>query len=506
MLLSALGYLTTPSTTAFSEPKKPEPSPYNPPKDLPWGDTSRNYLLYTQGDVKISREIVWNREYGYDTPTLDAHFIDIETGNGADDIHVRNGDGGSLEILVNGRCYQIEKQVSGPRLHLRITTKGGDDTVRIDDNVKHNVDVDSGEGDDQVQAGGGQTRLFGGCGNDTLRLGSGLGYAEGNDGDDTLIGGSGSNVLYGNNGSDYLYAGGGANTKQAYLDGGNGNDQLYAGNGHSVLHGGNDDDQLVGNDRTTFYTGKGNNRIYRNTKGDLIYAKDSDHFDRKRGSIFTPVKPSDAGEKGFAIEGTEEERQRVKDDFEFLRSSPIGQQALTEMDRLAELNGGKVTVKPTRYQDDEYKYGSTQLDEMTPEQLRDTDDSVVGVITNGAAGSRADRATIIFNPSDIAQNGDGTKTLVPSTSLFHEMAHAYNGATGTMLDGQGEEISPTGEKYIINNLEYQAIGVPNNDAPFDLDNDPSTPPSNINPAPFTENALNAEMGKPLRKFHAYSLD
>ncbi|WP_373460780.1 M91 family zinc metallopeptidase [Pseudomonas sp. W3I7] len=35
--------------------------------------------------------------------------------------------------------------------------------------------------------------------------------------------------------------------------------------------------------------------------------------------------------------------------------------------------------------------------------------------------------------------------------------------------------------------------------PFDFDNDPSTPPTTINPEHFTENGMHREMGRPLRK-------
>ncbi|WP_267910565.1 M91 family zinc metallopeptidase [Pseudomonas sp. MF7448] len=50
----------------------------------------------------------------------------------------------------------------------------------------------------------------------------------------------------------------------------------------------------------------------------------------------------------------------------------------------------------------------------------------------------------------------------------------------------------------VNNEEYQVVGIPTDATPFDFDNNPNTPATNVNPYPFTENALREEMGVPLR--------
>ncbi|MBK3438390.1 hypothetical protein JJD70_17580 [Pseudomonas sp. MF7448] len=42
------------------------------------------------------------------------------------------------------------------------------------------------------------------------------------------------------------------------------------------------------------------------------------------------------------------------------------------------------------------------------------------------------------------------------------------------------------------------VGIPTDATPFDFDNNPNTPATNVNPYPFTENALREEMGVPLR--------
>lgn len=93
----------------------------------------------------------------------------------------------------------------------------------------------------------------------------------------------------------------------------------------------------------------------------------------------------------------------------------------------------------------------------------------------------------------------------PVTGLFHEIAHAYNGATGTFLAGESIEQLESGAWNLVSNDELQAIGRRSRATPYDFDNDPSTPPDTINPKPFTENELNEEMGKPLRKSYNFDL-
>ncbi|MFT0474270.1 M91 family zinc metallopeptidase [Pseudomonas antarctica] len=506
-MLLPLAYLaaTYNLQTPAAAPKKPEPSPYDPPSGLaPGVNAYASQTLVADADVKISRHTLWILSGAANKPKILRNLLLVETGDGADHVHVRNWPGGKVQILINGKSHIIDGKEHGPKQNLWIETKGGNDTVIIDDDVTLHVDVEGGDGDDYIQAGGGRSRLHGGNGNDFMRLGSGLGYAAGNNGDDTIIGGAGNAVMYGNKGNDRLYGGFGSSTQQSYLDGGDGNDELHAGSGHSVLHGGNDDDHLVGYDRTTFYAGKGCDHIWNNQRNDLIYANATDRFDRTKGSSFTEVKPSNAGEQGYTVQDGEYEfKQQTLDDLELLRSSPIGQQALAKMDELAAVAGGKVTIAPTYHTSSAYWFGSTELENLSPHAKATVNTSKYGYINNGVPGSRADRATIYYNPFSITEVADRTNTLVPVSGLFHEMSHAYNGATGTFLEGTGVEYLKPGKPIAVTNKEFQAVGLPNEADPFDFDNDPSTRPTTVNPQPFTENALHKEMGKPLRP--AYSL-
>lgn len=272
--------------------------------------------------------------------------------------------------------------------------------------------------------------MLGGAGNDFLQLGSATGLAEGNDGDDTIVGGTGNAVIYGNNGNDRLYAGIGPATKQAYIDGGSGNDLLVAGNGHTILHGGKGDDHLVGRDRTTFYTGKGQDQISHNSRGDLIYAKAGDHYDHSQGSTFTEVKPSFAGDQGFNVSGTPEFKQRVADDFEFLRSSPNGQKILRDMDKEAPKAGAKVTIQAAT-DGSKYRFKSFELGRAfrAGDNNIDRDDPRYGKVKDNKPGSRADAGEVHYDPMDVGDPAERT-FIPPVVTLVHEIGHAYNGATG----------------------------------------------------------------------------
>ena len=88
-------------------------------------------------------------------------------------------------------------------------------------------------------------------GDDTLQGGTGDDRLYGNDGDDTLQGGTGDDRLYGNDGDDTL-------------QGDDGNDRLYGNDGNDTLQG---DD---GNDTFVFRVGGGQDRIVDFTDGDVI--------------------------------------------------------------------------------------------------------------------------------------------------------------------------------------------------------------------------------------------
>ncbi|WP_089100374.1 calcium-binding protein [Streptomyces hyaluromycini] len=91
-----------------------------------------------------------------------------------------------------------------------------------------------GDGNDTVNASGGDNIVQGGKGNDVLRGGAGAQYLSGDDGKDTITGGAGADTLYGGKGDDVLYG----NSGNDKLYGNSGNDRLYGGPGRDTLSGG----------------------------------------------------------------------------------------------------------------------------------------------------------------------------------------------------------------------------------------------------------------------------
>lgn len=461
------------------------------------GTSIQTYLhpFLNDGNLKASGQSIWERGYSF---SLNNSLL-LETGNDADQVHISQASDDQLNIRLNGRLYRFASHDNdGKPLTLYLKTHGGNDHVHIDANVMQPIVIEAGDGNDRIQAGGGDTRVFGGNGNDVVRLGSGLGYAEGNDGDDLLMGGSGDSVLYGNNGNDRLYAGAGSRRKASYLDGGNGNDRLYAGSGHTVLHGGTGHDRLIGHDRSTFYTGDGYDTVIANRPGDRIYAQPGDSINHLNGSLLTAVPAHPGPIKGFAIKGSAAFIQRVEDDLALLRHSPQGQQMLAEMDAAADRNGAPVTIVEDRQENGSgYIYGSQELLALLQDERAPVvgDDPKWGFMVDGVPGSRADRARIEYNRSQL--NPSAGTTHPPIIGLYHEMAHAYNAANGTAFTGSTQEVFE-GQAHEVPNSERQAVGLESSAAAFDFDNDPATPAITTNPKPFTENALNEEMGRPLR--------
>jgi serralysin len=90
------------------------------------------------------------------------------------------------------------------------------------------------DGNDTINASGGDNIVQGGKGDDTLHGGNGSQYLSGDDGKDTITGGTGADTLYGGKGNDVLYG----NSGDDKLYGNSGNDRLYGGAGRDTLSGG----------------------------------------------------------------------------------------------------------------------------------------------------------------------------------------------------------------------------------------------------------------------------
>ncbi|NNA97674.1 MULTISPECIES: M91 family zinc metallopeptidase [Pseudomonas] len=446
---------------------------------------TNSFTLFSDNHIKITHKVTWEKtkDDGYINRN---NALQIVTGDNSDLIKVNPSSGNDIHLEVNGTHYllKINNHEDYPE-QLHIKSKGGDDHIRVDPRVTIPITIEGGRGNDRIETlGSGATRVYGGAGDDDITLGSGDSYAEGNSGNDKMRGGTGKTVMYGNNGADLMFSGPGSKGTFSYMDGGTGNDTMIGASPLNLMHGGPGEDLMYSIGPTTFYTGRGRDTVLANHTSDRIYADAGDRVARVAGSTLRQVRINDAGHKAFKIEGSDKFKQQTQDDLEFFRNSPTAQTMLTELDQAAELNGSPVTIRETG---DRPNYSfRNNLTREYDKQLKEYDDlaesPLLGFIQGQAKGSVATGAAINNNPGLIVEEP-------PVISLYHEMAHAYNGAHGTLLPGQTND-EP--------NLERQAVGLETNAPAFDFDNNPRTPPTTTNPKPFTENALREETGFPRR--------
>ncbi|HEY4634386.1 MAG TPA: calcium-binding protein, partial [Candidatus Limnocylindrales bacterium] len=154
-------------------------------------------------------------------------------------------------------------------------------------------------GDDVIDAGNGNNRIFGEGGNDHITAGNGNQFILGDAGDDVIIVGTGASVVRGNGGADTITIAGGNNTvigdgtlsldpedvtdTDAGDDGadtittGPGNDLIFGYGGDDVISAGGGNDFIVagaGND--TVRGGAGSDTISGNDGDDTLYAGDDE--------------------------------------------------------------------------------------------------------------------------------------------------------------------------------------------------------------------------------------
>src|SRR5678815_3904729 len=135
----------------------------------------------------------------------------------------------------------------------------------------------------------------------------------GNEGDDFVDGGADSDFVSGNEGDDVV-------------SGGTGDDEVWGAEGNDVIYG-----------------GQGKDKVFGSSGNDTIYAeKDLDEVDAGAGKNrveFVAYDPSLGS--SITVNGSDEYRERVMADIEFLRSSPTGQQMLRAFDA----SGRHVTIQ-----------------------------------------------------------------------------------------------------------------------------------------------------------------
>ena len=398
----------------------------------------------------------------------------LTTGASDDVIGVKQRDDGTLDVNVNGESYEV-KLDQGQELTLR--AGAGHDVIEVAPNVKVNIVVEGGDGDDTITTGAGDDRIDGGAGNDIIFSGAGRDDIFGNSGDDVITGGDGVNIIHGGDGDDELIAGSGTN----FIEGGAGDDAITGGGESDILSGGTGNDRIaVGEGKSTVYAGAGDDTIDNAGVNATVYAEVGDLVNaatNAKPTVVNVVIDAAAGQT-IKVEGSEGFVQRIQAELDFLRASPVGQQMLAEFDKAADVKGNVVTIKELANEQNGYAQTFS----------RDAD------IVNGRAGAGGN-VDISYNPSFHMD-----AFPAPVVVLYHEMSHAYNGVNGTFQPGTYRGEGPDSGR--VPNAERQAVGLETSAPAYDFDGDPSTKPTTANPDHLTENGLREELGLPDRPSYA----
>jgi RTX toxins and related Ca2+-binding proteins len=395
----------------------------------------------------------------------------VNTGRGDDSVQIRVDPATGQQIVeVNGTAYRFP-----PGAAIVVRTGAGDDRITVAPGTNLRLTLLGGSGSDVIRGGDGDERILGlagddkiyaGGGNDRVSGGSGRDYIDGSRGNDILTGGEGDDVLYGLSGDDWLSGG----ADRDYLEGGTGRDAIDGGAHNDILSGGRDDDRLrggAGSDR--IYAGHGADQVSGGSGGDTGYAERGDRTSGTEHVVTVEIK--DLG-MDIRIEGSEEFRERVQADLDMLRSSPAGQQMLTELDAImARTDGGDdrsltIVGSPEKRGNHAHSLpwrgGFLWLDER-------------------------ERYVVEYEPGGMRAQDDRP----PVAGLFHEFAHVYDYGNDTSAPG----VYWGADNPKAPNRERAAVGLP-----VDLNGDGVAEglyPDH--PVTLTENALRREMGWPDRR-------
>ncbi|KIH82217.1 M91 family zinc metallopeptidase [Pseudomonas batumici] len=434
-----------------------------------------NHALHMDDTARVERQKL-DAPPDYQGPT--DHLL-FTTRDRSDHVHLYLTDHPVLDI--NDQRYHLKMASSGQVIVLR--TEGGHDNIRIDDPVKITVFIDSGMGNDRILCGGGFTKVDAGPGNDQVFTRSGSSYVEAGDGDDVVSAqGSGPMTVYGGKGHDTLAGGEGA----CFMDGGQGDDVLLGGEGHNVLSGSDGNDQITpGPGPNTVYTGTGVDFVEHlgsNTR--LFNAYDADgpapSTHHQDPGVIIAAKGLDSC--GVVVEGRQAFQERVNDDLRLLLGSGNGRQLLSALGDARQKSGVAVIVKELTAEEN----GMCIPDGSQSDSPFDDDSPF---IESARPNTPVKGCTVYYDPSFL--KGEVTSIV----HLYHELCHAYNFVTGTMLPGYGLDGVDAGKpRDVVPNAELQAVGLD-----VDFDANPATAPLPGNPEAFTENGLRLEFGITPRK-------
>ena len=470
------------------------------------------------------------------TVTKVGNQIVIDAGVGDDKIAItQNAKTGEVTVNVNGASKTFSKADSenlivkagdgndtinvgkGVTVKLRLEGEKGNDTIAVDKDVIARQFISGGDGGDTLTGGAGADKIEAGAGDDTVDGGLGDDYINGSKGKDTLKGGIGNDVIYGGDDNDSIDGGDGND----YLEGSKGNDTIAGGKGTDVLSGGIGDDTLRGGDGDdVLYAGQGKDQLFGDKGNNTIYSQKDDQIEPGRSDaeqdkkginnkvVTVELKGNPAG-TGVVINGSDEFKERVEADLEMLRSSPKGRAMLQSFDdanaaTTQKDSSGKVIKKGVTV---------TITEETNPLNMRATFDTpgvdptlqpaydakgnVTGY-TKGTPGS----STIYYSPDIMLKVKGADNSVVdflPSVSLFHEMAHAYDFTHGTLRgdvyagkDAIDANVSEA--ERVATGLEMDHDANPKTDEKLDSVNHSND---------LTENALRAEMNRDKREHYGF---
>lgn len=429
--------------------------------------------LHTGEQATVARERTLADAGGGQTYVSSDQLVFSTRGTGNDTVGVTQRSDGTVVVNVNGEEYDVSL---AQRQELTLRVGAGDDVIEVAPNVRVNIVVEGGDGNDRITTGAGDDRIDGGAGDDTVVSGDGRDDVFGNTGADTVDAGAGDDVVYGGDGNDILAAGAGTN----FIEAGAGDDRIDGRTGTNMISAGRGDDAVTSGGRNSIYAGDGTDTVDGATRTDKIYAQSVDQVNFAAGQgdtsqvvVNVAIDPR-LGTRGVTVEGSDAFRQRVEGEIDFLRSSPNGQQMLAQFDAAA-AKGNTVTIRELANEQNGY---AQTLGRGNAE------------ITNGRAGTGSD-VVISYNPSFHMD-----AFPAPVVVLYHEMSHAYNGVTGTFQPGTYRGTGP--DSGNVPNAERQAVGLETSARPFDFDNNPATPATTHNPIALTENGIRRELSLPDR--------
>ncbi len=411
---------------------------------------------------------------GNDSVDLSAIYTSVLMDAGEGDNEITLGHGRNIVATGDGN-----NTITSTGAHRNnITTGNGNNTIDVTGDINT---VKTGSGTDSISVAGNDSYVDAGAGKDTITGMGDRNRLHGGDGDDVIISSGKKDDIYGENGNDTIVAGNGSN----YVEGGKGDDKITAGNGNNVVYGldgkdtikvgngknyvdgGKDDDNItVGTGRNIVAGGKGKDTIdaTKSSSGTILDDKDGkiNASEKMKVKTYEANENADLG-KSIKIKGDDDFKMRVESDLESYRHLQTGQKMLSELDK----SGHETTIEKF---DEQNGYATAK----EPYKAYVTPDGTRGAGTD---------TTISYNPSFSTE-----RLGKPLSILFHEMAHAYDNATGTKQPGEMRREDGS----MVNRRENQAVGL-STEGGIEVEHPDGTVTTG-NPEGLTENAIRTELG------------